>query len=303
MRYFLHTNNPGVALRRYALPTSPPNRAYAQAAVALLPKHNHGPLSLLVADGSFRRVHNGVMYRVAPFPLNGGSVYRLGNGLLGLSPEACFVQLAITLPFLKAVQAGVDLCGTYRIDEYDRSVPRSPITSTERIRSFVKRMPGAYGTKKALKVLNWVADGSASPAETFLYLMVRLPRRLGGAGFSPCVLNKEFRISGEYARVFGSSTIRPDVYLSRYGVALEYDSLLHHGTEPDIERDSLRRSIFAGLGVRAVSVTRAELYRPDGFAVFEKSLHTLTGKKWHALSDAHRQARTALRRELLRNDW
>ena len=306
LRYWLHTNSGNTPYLNYQPPLVAPTTRAARATVALLQAEGtcSPPYRFLVGDPKLRRKHACCSYQVSTLKPLSHSVRRLDNGLLLVSPELCFVLLGQHLSPIKLIQAGLDLCGVYFIDEKGLPLKRpNPLTDTARIAKLLRTFSCNYGTTRARNALKWVANGSASPAETLLYISVCLPRRLGGAGFVGGKLNREFRLTKESARALDGKKIRPDLYLPKYHLALEYDSSLHHNNIPQVARDSMRRSALESLGIRTLSVSSPELYADKGFRALDRSLHAASGKRFYPLTPKQEQARRELRRELFQNLW
>ncbi|MCL1895345.1 MAG: hypothetical protein FWG03_02225 [Clostridiales bacterium] len=132
-----------------------------------------------------------------------------GNGLMVSSPEFCFLQMAGQLTLAKLIELGYELCGVYSMPNADdKNVPergfynRQPLTSIKKLKAFLDSMPGVKGRKKAMRALRYLRDGSASPMETKLAILLTLPYMLGGYGFSLPEMNKRiaYRVGADRKR-------------------------------------------------------------------------------------------------------
>lgn len=153
-------------------------------------------------------------------------------------------------------RTAMEFVGTYRLGvggahtTYDRPA----LTRVDAIRAFAQGIPasctyrhtGAFTTLR--DVLPWVLEGSASPMETDLALMLTLPRDCGGCGMPKPQLNAV----PKDARALGH---RVDMLWEDQRVVVEYESNEFH----------------AGKGAQKVDadITRANGLRARGYTVLE----------------------------------
>lgn len=186
-----------------------------------------------------------------------------GPGLLISSPELLFVQLAAdaSLDVVDLVLLGFELCGNYLLDPGPDSwngmvnTP-TPMTSVAKIARMIGAMPGRTGVKRASSALELVRDGSNSPMETVLALLFGLPRRLGGLGFGPYVMNRKIALASGPRWV--------DVFFPEAGVGLEYKGRMPHSIEK-VGRDDRRQNGLVGLGLTIINVWYEDLAIPHLF--------------------------------------
>ena len=67
------------------------------------------------------------------------------------------------------------------------------LSSVTKLKAYLERATGLKGHKNAMCALLFIVDNSASPMETVLCLVLTLPYRLGGYGFSRPQLNCRIR--------------------------------------------------------------------------------------------------------------
>lgn len=127
-----------------------------------------------------RRAGKGVRTSVWSAPLTAGSFLTCGSGVYLSSPEFTFLQMATRLDDVSLVMLGMELCGTYRLRSCGAVIDLPQVTTVERLRSYLSRMTGAPGARKAREALGYVANGSTRPADTAFCLMFCLPTRMGG---------------------------------------------------------------------------------------------------------------------------
>lgn len=141
----------------------------------------HAPLHVIVpAPSCPSRAGNGVRTHVWGGPLTSGAFLTCGDGIYLSSPEFVFLQMATLVDVIGLAQLGMELCGHYRLQDGQVVYQMPQLTSVERIGSFLSRMVGAPGARKAQEALRHMTDRSRSPAETALCLLLCLPTRTGG---------------------------------------------------------------------------------------------------------------------------
>ncbi|MCL2332838.1 MAG: hypothetical protein FWC54_05080 [Actinomycetia bacterium] len=195
------------------------------------------------------------------FPL--GSFIRIDEGSVVSSPELCFVQMASALTLVELVQFGFELCGKYRLDaghDSNRGFrDDDPLTSVAQLERYISKASGMRGRKNAQTALRYMADNSASPMETILTMLLTLPYRLGGFGFSMPLLNCPVRIRGDANKAPGRASYYCDLYWPEEQVDVEYDSDSYHLTSGQITKDSKRRNALFKAGATVVSVTKGQI--------------------------------------------
>ena len=180
-----------------------------------------------------------------------------------IPPEYLFLQMAETMNFLDLLLLGFELCGTYfsgqGIDAFastSTASPRhKPFTRANKIARFLDSDVASQtkGIAQAAQASKFLLDNSDSPRESALALMLTLPRRLGGYALPRPLLNK--RINSQLIR---NDHFRCDLLWPKEGLAIEYDSDLHHVGAQKIAKDASRRDALALLGIQAITVTNKQ---------------------------------------------
>ena len=174
-----------------------------------------------------------------------------------------------------------------------------PLSSLDRMRSYVAAMPRAWGSRLLGRSLSLAADGLASPLEAQIYTLAFCGRANGSAGIPKPLVNSRLEVSSPAQRLFGSSWIKPDYFWPDYGVAVEATGFLWHGGRQGTADTSRRMKGYEVMGIRAMTLTSPEVY---DLLVFEGILHQLAGWLDHALPEEtphFRQRRAWLRSEVL----
>jgi hypothetical protein len=136
----------------------------------------------------------------------------------------------------------MELCGTYSLRQSFPSGERpvygiEPATTVDNISKAIKYLSGSRfrGAGRAKDVLPLLMEGSASPMESVLALMLRLPIRRGGLGLGIPQLNPVIPIDDSYRRFTSMESFRPDIYFERIPIDLEYESEEFHPDLGDLD--------------------------------------------------------------------
>lgn len=268
------------------------------------------PIDTIVSTKEARRWSQVVRPHVFSAVIPDYSLLSIGNGILVSSPEFCFFQLADKLPLIKLIELGFELCGTYSLPEMGSQGEHSvtikegkygvaPLTSTKKLSTFVTHMAGVRGRNKALRALKYITDGSASPMETKLTMLLTLPYMLGGYGFPMPKLNSRVEPAGSAKRATNKSYYSCDLFWADLNLAVEYDSDTYHTGSERIDSDSRRRNTLLSVGVTVIAVTSKQIY---SLADFEKAARLIAinmGRRLQYKNPGFTTAQLELRRTLL----
>ena len=172
------------------------------------------------------------------------------------SPELCFLEAATYLSFEALVLYGMELCGTYaRIDDEETRYKREPLTSRQRITAYLGKSERATGAKKAKSACRYILDGSASPRESVLALIMMYPHCLGGFGMPAPLLNHEIQVNLPSKVHFGEKQIlHGDIVWREANLIVEYDGS-QHGIEDNHVSDKKRDHLMLEAGYDVVRFT------------------------------------------------
>lgn len=227
-----------------------------------------------------------------------GSLLMVGNGIAACSPEFCLVQLAAELDPAEFVRWATALCACYRVGE--KGVEGClPVTSVERIRSFLDACAGYRGAKRCRRLLWLVRDGARSPKEVELHLLLALPASMGGYGLGGDVLNWRIELGEDDSAMADRPDWRwvaVDVAWPDAGVGVEYQGREHDDT---VCADRRRLNLLQGLGMRMVQVDREQVSDPARFDATARVVATLLRKDVPEPTDEWLTRRGSLRQTLL----
>lgn len=115
----------------------------------------------------------------------------------------------------------------------------------------------SQGTRRARRVGELMLEGSASPMETALALMLTLPVDFGGFGLERPRLNQAVDVRHLREALSDRDAVTPDFLWAEQGVALEYDSAEFHTDRGggQLSKDAMRANILTSAGHRVFRVT------------------------------------------------
>lgn len=243
-----------------------------------------------------------------------GAMIDLGHDVCICAPHFAFTQIAAEVDLVDAVRIGMELCGTYSrwiLDPNDgnrqHESGRDLISNRgctfklpaamrlSRARAFVERQSHYRGIRAAHSALKWVLDGSASPMETAVYLLLCLPKRLGGYGLPKPVLNPKLLVSNPD----GTKERYPDLFFAGVNIDVEYNSDSEHSGEWCRYRDSKREVELTVANIKVLPLTRPQLMSTDEFDAFAQGLRRMLGVRSRATDLEWAFRRDELRRRLL----
>ena len=220
--------------------------------------------------------------RILPSAPISGMFCRIADNAYITSPEMTFVQMANRIDLLSLIKLGMELCGTCAPCPYsDRFDERQPVTSKDKLLSFSNRASdaGIRGAATARKALRWVVDGSNSPAETALVLLLCLPVRMGGYGFAFPDMNPKTPLGVRASKMHGYHTMRCDLHWVEANTVIEYDSDQEHLTSQSAARDAGRRNVLGYKDIAVITVRKPMIASPGAFDDVARQLARQLGRR------------------------
>lgn len=213
------------------------------------------------------------------------------NGVEVCSMAPTFVQLASTsVDDLDLIAVAYELTGSYCLAPWsERSCVYGiePLTTVEELVGYAMaaRAVESRGAARALRLLPFVREGSASPRETDLAIMFALPRVRGGLGLDGFQLNKEVELAGRAAELLGHPSIRADfLWKGRGGrrdVMAEYESNEWHLTSKAIDRDARRREAVVSSGYAVHRITNEQVLDAGHLLTLAEEIACELGRNRH----------------------
>ena len=291
------------------LGTSASRRAHTRSATRALSHQQHPrladdppaactfPLQAIVTSKQAETNTSHVHARATTLPLPAGCFTHIRGSLFASTPEFAFAQMASKLTFSQLIALGFELCGTYASDAYGHSTSNAPaLSSATRLAAFVNRTPGFRHRPMALQALPHILDGSASPRETHVVMMLSLPYRHGGYGFPKPIMNQVIRLPHNAHDTGGHLVC--DLYWPQWKLDLEYDSDEHHASPDRIGKDAQRRTRLESVGITSINVSNSQVKSGEKFNQLAHGLAKVTGKRLRYKDPAFTRAHLKLREEL-----
>ena len=237
-----------------------------------------------------------------------GSFIDLGNGIYLSSPAFLFMQMATELGEVELILLGLELCGSYSFwrlpspfgatrddDLSDVTYELRPALTAANLKAFVARMSGTRGAVGARKALPYVIDNSASPMESAVYLLLCLPRHLGGRGLPAPLFNVKVNVTTST-----TSTCRyPDLYWPVRAVDVEYQSDQDHSGNWARYQDARRQVELEAENVAVLPLTRHQVMDASEFNAFATTVRRMLGVRSRPLPSDWEWRYDNLRRTVL----
>lgn len=188
-----------------------------------------------------------------------------------VSPELLLVQMSRIATPVELAMLVCELCGLYSVRPgapLGMTQREHPLTSTERIHDFIRRLGAVPGVRKLRAALALSFDRSGSPMESKLAARVSWPRSKGGYNVPIISMNQGLEVARVSRNLSRSRVRKPDLLFSlpreeKPGICLDYHGDVHHGgTRP--EQDAARMNELLAFGLRPYTLWR-EQYRGTAY--------------------------------------
>jgi len=234
-----------------------------------------------------------------------GAFLRLADDLFVSSPAFVFLHMARELEPFELAMLGLELCGFYSlpecrvpfvsksIDETEYEIPA--VTTARRIRALCDAAPAAHGVERARMVSRWLADCSASPMESIVFLLLTLSRHWGGYAVPAPVFNPKVVV--KTAR--GVESRYPDLYWHDASIDVEYQSDFAHTGAWKRYKDSKRHIQLTVNKITVLPLTKIQVEDASDFHEFALGLRKLLRMRNRRFDRSWEVRRDELRRSLL----
>lgn len=260
-----------------------------------------GKTHLLVCSPQARRNGKSTICHTWSGDLPEGSFYKLSDEVYISSPEFLFLQLASPLNTAQLVALGYELCGTYSFDPHHERgfrTRKAPLTTIERLSSYLDISSGTKGINRAKQALRLVTKNSASPMESTCHMLMSLPCRLGGYGIKNLLLNEEITLSSPASTIGKRKTCRVDIYPAGSKLDIEYDGGPDHSGKEALDRDRRRTNALISMGFEVIELTYEQVCDWAAFEEIIKRVYATTGKRARGECFGALPARIELRKTL-----
>lgn len=259
------------SLRPLELPSSP--LEYADRAARTLQLKE--PVDVIVNRLVARRASHTLRCHLWNGPAADGLLANVEEGVFVCSPELVVAQLASRLGLFKTMLLEMELCGTYgMLGNGSCEWELKPITSVERITKVLELSDKFRGRALAQQATRYAMNGSASPRESALALLLSLPRRMGGLGCGKPRLNARVELSEAAATECSRAYLVADLLFEEAELDVEYQGKQWHTLQEDRLSDEARQNALTMMGKTCLFVSQEQLENPermDGIAQLVRS--------------------------------
>lgn len=182
------------------------------------------------------------------------------------SPELVFLQLAenkLSMSFIGLALYGMELCGKYVVSDCGQgfSGVKTPLTTKIKIQNYLTRVTSKHirGFIRAKYTVKWIANNSASPMESKMYIVLCGPRKYGAYQIKSAVLNKKISLSEGAKIICGQTYIIPDMKIKNFNIAIEYDSKQYHEKYIQGQKDKRRRDALCHDGWKVFTIVNTQI--------------------------------------------
>lgn len=235
-------------------------------------------LSVLVDKKSITSTKR-VAFHHSPTLFPDGSFIQLAPSICIASPELSFLQCAANKSLVNTMEYGFQLCGTFIPDTASKHgvASRPSLTSADKLSAFLDKCNGMRGVSAARKAVAYVVNGSASPRETAVSLLLTLPLRMGGYALPSFTVNHELAVPKELQGLTRRRTLRADFFWKNFFwknacVAAEYDSDIAHLGSEELCNDATKRIALHRMGYTTFAFTRVQV---DSLILMDESVAAL----------------------------
>lgn len=197
---------------------------------------------------------------------------------------------------VNVAQIAMEFAGTYRLSTpaSEAAYDKPPLMTLESARAFLEIVHERNDSPRARRALVLAADGSASPAETALFLMLTLPIELGGFGLPKPELNRSVPVR------IDNEDLTPDLLWRDQRLIVEYQSdRFHAGLGRDkTDRDIMRANTLRAAGYQVIETTPGIVYQLPRIKALADQIARLLGTVLIEADDGQRRLREHLHQEL-----
>lgn len=253
------------------------------------------PYHVLVASDIASHTRKHIVRHIISAPLPTRSLVVVRKDVWVVGPELLFCTLAAEKRYDEVDLAliGFELCGTYLIEDdmWDGFINTAePVTSVEKLARAVSTLGRFRGVCKARRALSLIQDGSHSPMESVMTLLLASSRRVGSVGFPRGSLNM---------RVMTADGPRfVDLGWPTLGAGLEYKGRAAHALEKT-KRDDRRQNKLAGSKMTIINVWYEDLSDPILFKALVRDIAHVLGVRIRIRDKGFSTRHSLLRMKLL----
>lgn len=219
-----------------------------------------------------------------------------------VSPEMCLMQLAPQGDFVYALALSYEICGRYRrfsrLAQGATAFDMPPLASARSIGKCAGRLGLTSPSRQVRWVLRNTIDGSMSPQETALAVLLSMPSSMGGYGLPAPVLNPSLSTGSRNPALPHGKRLKCDICWPDQRVSIEYDSNLWHSGAERMTHDAIRYNSLKSMDLDAFMVTWDQLRTVEGTDRIAAAVARALGVRMRIRTADFRSKQSALRKIL-----
>lgn len=257
-------------------------------------------IHVLTSSSKSRRSSSGLCCHVHEGEMPAGALSKIGGGLYVAGICLCALQAAAEMDFVELVEYYYEICGAYALPFDDGPYhEREPLTSVRRLEEFFAKMPGHRGIARARRALRYVRDGSRSPMETALIMMLILPRKDGGLGLRTTEMDYRIDVQQRFRDMTTRRFFIADVYIVAARLDIEYHGF-HHDNEGRDVSDAERENTLRAMGHHVIVVRKGSFFERRAFCRMMEAIRMRAGVRPAKLPADFAERQERLRQFVLR---
>ena len=137
---------------------------------------------------------------------------------------------------------------------------RPPLTSTEELEELLAACSRIRGIPAARTALSQVQDGSGSPLESQLFLLLCASRQYGGEQWERPSLNRHVEFTEVARNLSGQSYCVCDLLWADKKIAIEAKGKDYHADRQGFEEENGRRAALESMGYTVFDITHSQMF-------------------------------------------
>lgn len=175
---------------------------------------------------------------------------------------------------------------------------RPPLTTVEVLSSVIDESEGVRGLPVARRAASQVQNGSGSPLEARLLLLLCASARLGGEQWERPSLNRRISYDNQAQCLSGSGYCVCDFLWPEKKVLIEANGESYHSDRNGFRLESGRRAALESMGYSVFDISYSQISNLDQFEIMVDTFARNAGFSLFTRSEAFLRRRRALHKEL-----
>lgn len=261
------------------------------------------PIRLMVCRAEERFMRKTFNYTIPHFKLPWDSFIQVDEHACVARPELCLLQAFSAYSAPGFLELCMEFCGTYAlIKEKQRGfITRDfQLATVDSLSDFARRCHSYKINRDIVPLFKYIAEGANSPMETREYLLMCLPKKMGGYGLPKASLNMQINLSEEEQFIAQCKYFKADMCWPDRKVIIEYDGHEDHESLNDRAYDARRRNILVQKGYTVFTMTGQQVCNAKVFDSVVRDVAHALGHRLKGFPENWPERRDGLRGELFK---